>query len=50
MVAMRRQNERAIIVPDYRDVEYEEADLKVLQVTSQSDKFHELDHGDFLGH
>ncbi|URN93196.1 MAG: YlmH/Sll1252 family protein [Candidatus Pristimantibacillus lignocellulolyticus] len=43
------ERKRAIIVPDYRDVEYEDADLKVLQVTSQSDKFHELDHGDFLG-
>ncbi|MFC6331347.1 RNA-binding protein [Paenibacillus septentrionalis] len=43
------ERKRAIIAPDYRDLEYEDAELAVLQVTSPSDKFHELDHGDFLG-
>lgn len=43
------ERKRAVIAPDYRDVEYEDAEMSVLQVTSQSEKFHELDHGDFLG-
>lgn len=43
------ERKRALIAPDYRDLEYEDAELSVLQVTSQAEKFHELDHGDFLG-
>jgi len=43
------ERKRAVIAPEYRDVEYEDAQLSILQVTSQSEKFHELDHGDFLG-
>jgi len=43
------ERKRAVIAPDYRDVEYEDAELSIIQVTSQSEKFNELDHGDFLG-
>lgn len=43
------ERKRAIIAPHYIPVEYEDAELVVLEVTSQSDKFEELDHGDFLG-
>lgn len=43
------ERKRALIAPDYRDLEYEDAELSVLQVTSQHEKFHDLEHGDFLG-
>lgn len=43
------ERKRALIAPDYRDLEYEDAELSVLQVTSQNEKFHDLEHGDFLG-
>lgn len=39
----------ALIAPEYRELDYEDAELSVLQVTAQMDKFHELEHGDFLG-
>lgn len=43
------ERKRAILAPSYIPVEYEDFQLQVLEVTSQSDKFKELDHGDFLG-
>ena len=43
------ERKRAIIAPDYIDVTYEDAELAVIEVTSPSEKFAELDHGDFLG-
>lgn len=43
------ERKRAILAPSYIPVEYEDLQLQVLEVTSQSDKFKELDHGDFLG-
>jgi len=43
------ERKRALIAPEYRDLEYEDAELSLLQVSSQQDKFQELEHGDFLG-
>ena len=43
------ERKRAIIAPSYRDLTYEDAELNIVQVTSQNEKFSELDHGDFLG-
>jgi RNA-binding protein YlmH len=43
------ERKRALIAPEYRDLQYEDAELCVLSVNSQQDKFHELEHGDFLG-
>lgn len=43
------ERQRAVIAPDYIDVQYEDSELSVLEVTSSQEKFNELDHGDFLG-
>lgn len=43
------ERKRAIIVPDYRDAEAEDAGIMVLAITSHDAKFADLDHGDFLG-
>lgn len=43
------ERKRAIIAPEYRDVEFESANLSVVEVTSPNTNFAELDHGDFLG-
>jgi len=43
------ERKRAIIAPEYIDVQYEDTELVVIEVTSAHEKFNELDHGDFLG-
>lgn len=45
----KAERKRAIIVPDYRDPEAEDAGILVLAIESHDAKFAELDHGDFLG-
>lgn len=43
------ERKRAIVAPSYIDAQYEDLELSVIEVTSSSDKFDDLDHGDFLG-
>ena len=40
---------RAVLAPDYRQPEAEEAGIGLLSVVSDDARFSELDHGDFLG-
>ena len=40
---------RALIAPDYRDLEEEDMGLSVLHIYSGEQKFLELDHGDYMG-
>ncbi|MGF7046171.1 RNA-binding protein YlmH [Paenibacillus sp. DS2015] len=40
---------RAILAPDYRDIDNEDMGLSVLSVHSGDQKFLELDHGDYMG-
>lgn len=40
---------RAIVAPDYRDIDDEDMGLSVLSVHSGDQKFLELDHGDYMG-
>ena len=43
------ERKRAIVAPSYIDAQYEDLELCIIEVTSPSDKFDDLDHGDFLG-
>lgn len=43
------ERKRAIIAPDYRDVEAEVADIGLLAIGSDDSRFGQLEHGDFLG-
>ncbi|MBB6673204.1 YlmH family RNA-binding protein [Cohnella nanjingensis] len=43
------ERQRAIIAPDYRPLEAEEAGIAVLAVGSDDRRIGELDHGDYLG-
>jgi RNA-binding protein YlmH len=43
------ERKRALIMPDYRDPEAEDAGVSLLAITSEDSRFSELDHGDFLG-
>lgn len=43
------ERQRALIAPDYRDVENEPMGMKVLSITSADQKLAALQHGDYLG-
>lgn len=43
------ERQRAIIAPDYRPLDEEDAGISVLAVTSPDPKFITLDHGDYMG-
>ncbi len=43
------ERRRAVIAPDYRLLEPEDAGLLVVAITSNDNKIAELDHGDYLG-
>jgi len=43
------ERKRAVIVPDYRDPEEEDAGIVVLAVSSPDARIAELDHGDYMG-
>lgn len=43
------ERKRAILVPDYRDPNEEDAGIRVLSVTSPDEKISSLDHGDYMG-
>lgn len=43
------ERRRALIAPDYRDIDNEPMRMKVLSITSGDQKFVALQHGDYLG-
>ncbi|WP_025693104.1 YlmH family RNA-binding protein [Paenibacillus zanthoxyli] len=43
------ERRRALIAPDYRDLEDEDIALKVLSITPAEQKLSELEHGDYMG-
>lgn len=43
------ERRRALIAPDYRDIDSEPMRMKVLSITSGDQKFIALQHGDYLG-
>jgi RNA-binding protein YlmH len=43
------ERKRAVIAPDYKRLEPQEAGIAVLAITSTDNKFATLEHGDFLG-
>jgi RNA-binding protein YlmH len=43
------ERRRALIAPDYRDLEGEDMEMKVLAITSGEQKFLALEHGDYMG-
>lgn len=43
------ERRRAVIVPDYRDPEQEDAAIVVLAVTSTDERISTLEHGDYMG-
>ena len=43
------ERKRALIVPDYREIEAEPMNMKVLSITSDDQKLASLQHGDYLG-
>jgi len=43
------ERKRAILAPDYRPIEHEDAGIVVLTISSADRKIGELDHGDYLG-
>ncbi|WP_058301814.1 YlmH family RNA-binding protein [Gorillibacterium timonense] len=43
------ERKRAVLVPDYRDPEAEDAGITILAVTSADDRIASLDHGDYMG-
>ncbi|GGA20976.1 RNA-binding protein [Paenibacillus physcomitrellae] len=43
------ERRRALIAPDYRDLNSEPMDMKVISVTSEDERLAELDHGDYMG-
>jgi len=43
------ERKRAIIGPDYRDLDMEDPGIEVLRIVSEDNRFGELDHGDFMG-
>lgn len=43
------ERKRALIMPDYRDPEREEAGVGLLAITSEDARIADLDHGDYLG-
>ncbi len=43
------ERRRAVIAPDYRDLQEEDTKLAVLSITPSDTKFMELGHGDYMG-
>ncbi|SET63245.1 RNA-binding protein [Paenibacillus sp. NFR01] len=43
------ERRRALVAPDYRNLEDEDMGLQVLSITSGEQKFLTLDHGDYMG-
>ncbi|TVY00598.1 RNA-binding protein [Cohnella terricola] len=43
------ERKRALIAPDYRSLEQEDAGIAVLDISSDDRRISELDHGDYLG-
>ncbi|WP_203457022.1 RNA-binding protein [Paenibacillus tepidiphilus] len=43
------ERKRALVGPDYRDLDAEDMELKVLEITSGEQKFLTLEHGDYMG-
>ncbi|WP_055107485.1 YlmH family RNA-binding protein [Paenibacillus ihumii] len=43
------ERRRALIAPDYREIEAEPMNMKVLSITSDDQKLASLQHGDYLG-
>lgn len=43
------ERKRALIAPDYRDLEQEDMNLSVLSISSPDDRLSQLDHGDYMG-
>lgn len=45
----KAERKRAIIAPDYRNIEDEDMGIAVLDISSDDRRISELDHGDYLG-
>ncbi|MCL6604139.1 MAG: RNA-binding protein [Paenibacillus sp.] len=43
------ERRRALIAPDYRDLDHEDMEMKVLNITPVEQKFQALDHSDYMG-
>ncbi|OKP69477.1 RNA-binding protein [Paenibacillus sp. P3E] len=43
------ERKRALVAPDYRDLEEEDMEMRVLAISSGEQKFLELEHGDYMG-
>ncbi|WP_211296524.1 RNA-binding protein [Paenibacillus donghaensis] len=43
------ERKRALIAPDYRELDDEDMEMKVLAITSGESKFLSLEHGDYMG-
>ncbi|WP_458121750.1 YlmH family RNA-binding protein [Paenibacillus sp. Z6-24] len=43
------ERKRALVGPDYLDLESEDMQLEVLSITPEGQKFTELEHGDYMG-
>lgn len=43
------ERKRALVAPDYRDLDNEDMGVTLIAVTSLDDKLKELDHGDYMG-
>ncbi|MBT2288045.1 RNA-binding protein [Paenibacillus albidus] len=43
------ERRRALVAPDYRELDGEDMELKVLAITSGEQKFLALEHGDYMG-
>lgn len=43
------ERKRALVAPDYRELDHEDMELKVLAITSGEQKFLALEHGDYMG-
>ncbi|WP_410514531.1 YlmH/Sll1252 family protein [Paenibacillus sp. BR2-3] len=43
------ERRRALIAPDYRDLDHEDMEMKVLAITPAEQKFQALEHSDYMG-
>jgi RNA-binding protein YlmH len=43
------ERRRALVAPDYRDLESEPMDMKVISIGSEDERISELEHGDYMG-
>ncbi|WP_187355391.1 RNA-binding protein [Paenibacillus tengchongensis] len=43
------ERKRGLVAPDYRELENEDMELQVLEITSGEQKFTALEHGDYMG-